>query len=82
MRKCIYCGECSFLRNEDIDGYGICVITKRECNCGDKCFFSERNMNDAEALKILHYAQNGEEDSNVRCLVLHYLEWPLIELLI
>lgn len=57
MSRYIYCGQCSFIRNEDIDGYGICVITKRECNCGDKCFFTERNMNDAEALKILHYAQ-------------------------
>lgn len=57
MRRYIYCGQCSYIRNEDIDGYGICLITKRECNCGDKCFFTERNMNDAEALKILHYAQ-------------------------
>ena len=57
MRKYIYCGECSFLRYEDIDGYGICLITKRECNCGDTCFCLDRKMNKTETVKILHYAQ-------------------------
>ena len=31
------CGNCIFMINEDIEGYGFCQKCKKSCNCIDKC---------------------------------------------
>ena len=41
--KC--CGNCDFFLHEDIDGYGICVLTDREQYCGDCCEEHKEDIN-------------------------------------
>lgn len=52
-----YCGECSFLSHEDIDGFGCCDITRCEQRCSDQCTINRATITDKQAEKILHHFQ-------------------------
>lgn len=61
----VYCGECPFFKNEDIDGYGLCNISKRERHCGDLCRFITDGMSKQETLRMLHYCQKWRRGANI-----------------
>ena len=33
----LYCGECKFFLNEDVDGYGYCKLSNKERRCSQFC---------------------------------------------
>lgn len=57
MTRPCKCGECAFFKNEDINGYGHCIITLNQYRCDDICKFKEDHMSDVEALRALHHFQ-------------------------
>lgn len=60
-----YCGECCFLNYEDIDGYGICNVNRRECRCSDRCRLDHTTMRPKEIAKGLHYIQKWRRGAKV-----------------
>lgn len=34
-----YCGECPFMRNEDVDGWGVCWLKGEEVLCWSRCWY-------------------------------------------
>lgn len=58
------CGECTFFKHEDIDGYGYCDIVGREKRCSDVCYFTNYAIGAKEAAKILHYHQKWRRGGN------------------
>lgn len=64
ISKEVYCGECPFFKNEDIDGYGHCNIGKREGHCSDLCYFTSI-MSRKETLRLLHYCQKWRRGAKI-----------------
>lgn len=62
----VYCGECPFFKNENIDGYGCCEISKMEEFCGDLCYFITNGMHVQETLRLLHYCQKWRRGANIK----------------
>lgn len=63
IRPC-KCGECSFFKYEDVDGYGHCSIVKMQYRCDDLCNFHEEQIQNIETGRILHYFQKWRRGSN------------------
>lgn len=63
--KEVYCGECPFFKNEDVDGYGHCDIGKREHHCGDLCRYFTYIMSKKETLRLLHYCQKWRRGAKI-----------------
>lgn len=57
MKKYCKCGECAFLKNEGIDGYGQCIITRNIRHCGEMCSFQDDMPDEVQAVRILHHFQ-------------------------
>ena len=57
MKKYCKCGECAFLKNEGIDGYGQCIITRNIQHCGEMCSFQDDKPDEVQAVRILHHFQ-------------------------
>lgn len=64
--KEVYCGECPYFKNEDINGYGYCDIVKREHHCGDLCRYYTFIMSRKETLRLLHYCQKWRRGANIK----------------
>lgn len=52
-----HCGECSFFKYEDTDGYGCCVVNNREQRCSDQCTVHYKLMTPKSCLRVLHEFQ-------------------------
>lgn len=52
-----HCGECSFFKYEDTDGYGLCDVTQREQRCSDHCVVHYKSMTPKACLRVLHEYQ-------------------------
>lgn len=65
ISKEVYCGECPFFKNEDVDGYGHCDIGKREHHCGDLCRYFTYIMSKKETLRLLHYCQKWRRGAKI-----------------
>lgn len=57
MKKYCKCGECAFLKNEGIDGYVQCIITRNIQHCGEMCSFQDDKPDEVQAVRILHHFQ-------------------------
>ena len=66
INKEVYCGECPFFKNEDIDGYGHCNIGKREGHCSDLCRYFTDIISRKVTLRLLHYCQKWRRGANVK----------------
>lgn len=53
--------ECSFLKNEDICGFGYCEISDRERSCRDKCEFGFYQMKATMQNASCIIARGGDE---------------------
>lgn len=57
------CGECSFFKHEDIDGYGICNADDMKKRCSDKC----NVCNSLKSIeRILDYFQKWRRGDNIK----------------
>lgn len=69
MTRPCKCGECAFFKNEDVNGYGHCTITRNHNRCNDLCEFKEDYMSKVETLRVLHHFQNGDAADAARCRI-------------
>ena len=61
-----YCGECTFFKWEDTDGYGICDIIGIESNCSLVCAFDKQGeLTDRQAVKVLHHVQKWRRGAKI-----------------
>ena len=60
-----YCGECPFMKCEDINGYGYCDVTERTVRCNEPCNIHHNTITPRGAVKILHYAQRWRRGKKI-----------------
>lgn len=52
-----YCGECCFVRHEDLDGGGFCNLAEDIIHCGNRCVLDHTKMKPRAIAKAMHYIQ-------------------------
>ena len=62
-----HCGECPFLKWEDIDGYGTCYITGLVMAYTFKFSFEDglKQLTKEQAVKVLHHAQKWRRGATI-----------------
>lgn len=61
------CGSCSFFMNEDINGFGGCVLKEYELMvCSDKCDLDHTAMRKDCLIKGLHYLQKWRRGAKIK----------------
>lgn len=55
-RSC-YCGECCFVKHEDMDGFGYCELVEGIMHCGNRCVLDHTKMKPRAIVKALRYIQ-------------------------
>lgn len=61
-----YCAECVFLKDEHMDGYGICSVLERQQHCSDQCGIVHNCLSINQTNTILHYAQKWRRGANIK----------------
>ena len=60
-----YCGECTFFKYEDTDGYGCCDVTGREQRCSDACVANREAITAQGAVNVLHKYQKWRRGGKI-----------------
>lgn len=60
-----YCGECCFVKHEDMDGFGYCELVEDIMHCGNKCVLDHTKMKPRQIVKALHYIQKWRRGAEI-----------------
>ncbi len=55
-RPC-YCGECCFVKHEDMDGFGYCELVEDIMHCGNRCVLDHTKIKPRAIVKGLRFIQ-------------------------
>lgn len=53
----LYCGECSYAKDEDVYGYMYCKIMDGSTHCSNLCHLSHEALTPKQTAKLLHIFQ-------------------------